>query len=301
MTLTLSPVPPYDFLLSTFVFSHGDPEIRKSEGKRFWQVIRVNRKLVFAEVTFSGDVEASSLAFRYSSKTHLSTGEQSEAGRIISRILNLEEDLTPFYQAVVHDLPMYALVQRLRGLKAPTTPTLFEALVDSIIEQQISLNVARVLESRLVKMFGEPLVIKEQTFYAFPTPEKLVTGTVEQFRACGLSARKGEYIQNAAGKFAEGEIDPKKFEKYQDSESIVEELCELRGIGKWTAELAILRGLHRLDMVPADDLGIRRAISARYCDGKKITGEVARKIAKRWGEYKGIACFYLLIADQLGI
>jgi hypothetical protein len=75
MTLTLYPVPPYDFLLSTFVFSHGDPEIRKSEGGRFWQVIRIDRKLVFAEVTFSGDIEESSLTFRYRSKAHLSTAE----------------------------------------------------------------------------------------------------------------------------------------------------------------------------------------------------------------------------------
>ncbi|MDD1706674.1 MAG: hypothetical protein LUO81_00550 [Methanoregulaceae archaeon] len=134
-----------------------------------------------------------------------------------------------------------------------------------------------------------------------PTPEKLVVGTSKQFRACGLSARKGEYIQYTAEKFADGEIDQNNFKSWQDSESIISELCKLRGVGKWTAELAILRGLHRLDTIPADDLGLRGAISLRYCDGKKINGEEARKIAKRWGKYRGLACFYLLIADQLGI
>lgn len=172
MTLTLYPVPPHNFLLSTFVFSQGDPEIRKSEGEKFWQVIRINRNLVFAEVTFSGNIEKPSLKLRLSSKTHLSSAEKIEASRIVSSILNLEDDLTPFYQSVGNDLPMYALVQRLRGLKAPTTPTLFEALVDSIIEQQISLNVARGLESKLVRMFGDPLVFRHHTFYAFPHSRK---------------------------------------------------------------------------------------------------------------------------------
>lgn len=301
MTQILHPLPPYDFFLSTFIFSFGDPEIQRSDRRKFWQVIRIAGKLVLAEATFSGTIEEPVLETRFRGSTSISSEDENEAGRIVARILNLDDDLTPFYQSVMDDLPMYALVQRLRGLKAPTTPSLFEALVDSIIEQQISLNVARALESRLVKLFGDTLVIDDRTYYAFPTPEALALGTAENFRACGLSARKGEYIRNAAGKFVEGEIDSTKFSNLKDSESIIDELCKLRGVGRWTAELAILRGLHRVDAVPADDLGIRRAVSQRYRDGRKINGEETRNIAERWGEYKGLACFYLLIADQMGI
>lgn len=300
-TITLAVVAPYDFILSTYFFSSGDPAIRKADEGRFWQVIRIGKKLVFVEVFSSDGPEDPSITLQSRAMSRLSSGEQAEASRIVSRILNLGEDLIPFYQSVDDDPPLHAVVQRLRGLKAPTTPTLFEALVDSIIEQQISLNVALSLESRLTRMFGNPLVIHGQTYYAFPTPESITRGTPEQFRACGLSVRKGEYVRNAAEKFVNGEVDPGDLESRHDSESIVEELCKLRGVGKWTAELAILRGLHRLDTVPADDLGLRRAISAKYCGGSKIDGDEARQIASRWGIYRGLACFYLLVADRLGI
>ena len=84
-----------------------------------------------------------------------------------------------------------------------------------------------------------------------------------------------------------------------DSEAIITELVKLKGVGRWTAELAILRGMHRLDAFPADDLGLRRSIAQRYQRGGKISAEEARKIAEQWGEWKGLAAYYLLIADQM--
>jgi|MTBAKMStandDraft_1061839.scaffolds.fasta_scaffold09713_3 DNA-3-methyladenine glycosylase II len=301
MPLILNPAPPYDFTLSTFVFSTGDPKIRKAENGRFWQVIRVGGKLVLAEVTAEGTTGNPALKVRLSPDEPLTPGENEQAGDIISRILNLNDYLTPFYKAVRNDPPMHELTKRLRGLKVPTTPTLFEALVDSVIEQQISLAVARTLEARLTKLFGDPLLVDGQTYYAFPTPERVVSATPEQFRSCGLSAMKGEYIRNIAEKVAFGDLDWEYLRTIRDSEGIITELTKIKGVGRWTAELAILRGMHRLDAFPADDLGLRRAIAQRYHTSEKISGEEARKIAAQWGEWKGLAAYYLLIADQMGI
>ncbi|MCG7855051.1 MAG: DNA-3-methyladenine glycosylase [Methanoregulaceae archaeon] len=301
MPLILNPVPPYDFTLSTFVFSSGDPQIRRAENGRFWQVIRVGGKLMLAEVTGQGTTGNPALKVRLGSYDPLSSEENEQAGNIISRILNLNDYLTPFYQAVRNDPPMRELTKRFRGLKAPTTPTVFEALVDSIIEQQISLAVARTLESRLTKLFGDSLIVDGQMYYAFPTPERMASATPEQFRSCGLSAMKGEYIRNAAEQVARVELDLEQLRNIRDSEEIITELTKLKGVGRWTAELAILRGMHRLDAFPADDLGLRRAIAQRYHLNEKITAEEARKIAEPWGEWKGLAAFYLLIADQMGI
>jgi DNA-3-methyladenine glycosylase II len=301
MTLILNPVPPYDFTLSTFVFSSGDPRIRKAENGRFWQVIRVGGKLVLAEVTGEGKTGNPTLKVRLSPNEPFTPAETEQAGNTISRILNLNDYLTPFYQAVRNDPPMRELTKRLRGLKVPTTPTVFEALVDSIIEQQISLAVARTLEARLTKLFGDSLYIDGQTYYAFPTPERMASATSDQFRSCGLSAMKGEYIRNAAEQVAHGELDLEHLRTIRDSGEIIAELTKLKGVGRWTAELAILRGMHRLDAFPADDLGLRRAIAKRYHLNEKISGDEARKIADQWGEWKGIAAYYLLVADQMGI
>ena len=82
---------------------------------------------------------------------------------------------------------------------------------------------------------------------------------------------------------------------------IIFELDEIRGIGVWTAELTMLRGMQRLDALPADDFGIRRVISSYYCGGKPIKTPEAREIAKAWGRWKGLAAYYLIIAEAKGI
>ena len=83
----------------------------------------------------------------------------------------------------------------------------------------------------------------------------------------------------------------------EDAEEIIRELDAVRGIGVWTAELTMLRGMQRLDMFPADDLGIQRVISNYYCSGKSVKAAEAREIAKGWGRWKGLAAFYLIVAE----
>jgi DNA-3-methyladenine glycosylase II len=85
---------------------------------------------------------------------------------------------------------------------------------------------------------------------------------------------------------------------HQNPEEIIKELDAIRGIGVWTAELTMLRGMQRLDALPADDLGVRLVISRYYCGGKPIKSDEAREIAKSWGKWKGLAAFYLIIAES---
>ena len=102
---------------------------------------------------------------------------------------------------------MTQIAQQLYGLKNPTTPTVFEALVDSIVEQQISIKVAHAMEERLVKKFGETLTLNGETYYAYPTPQNITSASIEEIRNCGLSQRKAEYIQEAAKLIVNGKLD----------------------------------------------------------------------------------------------
>jgi DNA-3-methyladenine glycosylase II len=196
---------------------------------------------------------------------------------------------------------MAQLTRKLRGLKIPTTPTVFEALVDSIVEQQISLKVANSLENRIIKKFGESLDLDGATYFAYPTPQQLASVSIEELRQCGLSIRKGEYIKEASMLIADGKLNLEKLKNHESSEQIIGELDQIRGIGVWTAELTILRGMQRLDALPADDLGLRRVISRYYRGGKAISSEEARQIAESWGEWKGLAAYYLVVADMKNI
>jgi len=301
MPITIKPVPPFDFNLSATIFATGDPQVRIYADGKFWQVLRVDSRLVLVIVTASGTVEHPELSVALQSNDELFPGDVDRVEATIASLFNVPFDLTAFYKDVHADAVLAVLTERLSGLKSPTTPTVFDALVDSIIEQQIALTVAHSLERTVIKTFGDVLELDETVYYAYPTPQNIAAGTVEQLRACGLSMRKAEYIHGIATAIAEGELDLERFKTYEDAEMIITALTKLRGIGRWTAELTMLRGMQKLEALPADDLGLRRHIAHYYCNDLKISGAEARKIAENWGRWKGLAAYYVLTADRLGV
>jgi DNA-3-methyladenine glycosylase II len=143
--------------------------------------------------------------------------------------------------------------------------------------------------------------VEDKTYYAYPTPKSLAAATQQELRAVGLSERKAEYVRNAASLISEGKLDLETLKCREKASEIIEELDKVKGIGVWTAELTMIRGMQRLEALPADDLGLRRTISHFYCGGKQITSAEARKIAENWGKWKGLAAYYLIVAEIVGI
>lgn len=301
MKLTITPVPPFDFDLSARIFRDGDEQIRKYESGRYWQVIRVGHKLVLVTIKSSGSVDASRLDVELKSNSEISASDRRAAQEVIAYVLNLKLDLAAFYKDSKNDRIMAAITVKLRGLKSPTTPTVFESLVSSIIEQQISLIVAHSMERKVIKSFGDALTVDGKAYYAFPTPQRLASVTIEQLRQCGLSSRKAEYIIGAAKSIAEGNLDLERLKELEDTSAVIDRLLKIRGIGIWTAEMTVLRGMHRMEELPADDIGLRRCIAHYYCKDRRISADEARQIAGKWGKWKGLAGFYLIIAEHLGI
>jgi DNA-3-methyladenine glycosylase II len=297
----LNPHPPYDFSLSAAIFAVGDPQIRIYQHNIFRQALEVGGTPVLVEVFSEGSVEAPKLNLSLLSDTPLSKSGIKSIHDLVSSMFNINEDITPFYEAMENDAIMSSLTSQLRGLKAPTTPTVFEALVDSVTEQQISLKAAHSIEHRLIRASGNSLTIGSNTFYCYPTPEILSIIPDSTFRSCGLTLRKGEYIRGISQQIVAGTLDLDHLKTYPDTESIISELVQIRGVGRWTAELTILRGMHRADAFPADDIGVRRFISQFYRNGRKTSSIEARACAERWGAWKGFAAYYLELADLLGI
>ena len=287
MKITVKARKPYDFDLSCRVFSEGDPHIRIHKNKKFWQILRVSNKLIHVGIKSSGTVEEPELSVEIKSNEGISGEDTEHIVTIISTIFNLDFDLTVFYEGVKNDETMAALIQKLPGLKNPTTPTVFEALVDSIIEQQISLKAAHHIERKIIKTCGSSVTIGNHEYNAFPTPEQLNGAPVDQVRGCGVSFRKAEYLKGISKLIVEGTLDLESFRGYENTDQIIDDLCTIRGIGKWTAELTAIRGLNRLELFPADDIGIRRVIAHYYCNDTKISSDSAREILKNGGNGKG--------------
>jgi DNA-3-methyladenine glycosylase II len=297
----LFPRPPYDFSLSAAIFGRGDPHYRTFGQGIFRHALDTGDKPVLVELCSKGSINTPKLCLSIRSDTVISKSEIKKVKGLISSMFSIDDDLEPFYTAMESDPIMTALVQRLWGVKSPTTPTVFEALIDSVIEQQISLAAAHSIEHRLIRAVGTPLIVDNASWYCYPAPQILAKTMDATFRACGLTLRKGEYIRDISRQIIEGTLDLDHFETYPDTESIISEMVRVRGIGRWTAELTILRGLHRADSFPADDVGVRRFISQYYRRGEKISSAQARDFAGPWGAWKGFAAYYLEVADLLGI
>jgi DNA-3-methyladenine glycosylase II len=297
--LTIRAVPPFDFDLSARIFSDGDGQIQKYENGKFWRVIRIDSKLALVIVRASGTVDEPKLSVKLNSNEEILDNDKEKAVGIVCTLFNLKFDLEPFYEEVRRDNIMAGLTLRLRGLKSPTTPTVFEALIDSIVEQQISLKVAEGMERKLIKTFGDNFNLGGNAYSAFPTPEELAAASVERLRSCGLSSKKTEYVREISRLVADGRLDLEKFRHYENAGQIVSELDRVRGIGVWTAEMTMVRGMQKFEALPADDLGLRRVVSHYYCKDKKISGEETRGIAEKWGKWKGLAAFYLIMAEWL--
>lgn len=293
--LILKPVAPYDFKLNVRIFTGDDPQISGFKDNKFWQVIRVNNKLVLAIIKSTGTVDEPKLSLTLKSNTRITDEDKTSAKNTIISMFNLDFNLKEFYDYMKTDSVMSKLIQELRGLNSRATITVFEALTSSIIEQQISLKASQSIERQMIRDYGDELHLDWEVYYAFPTPELLSKLTKEKLRKSGLSLRKAEYTINISKLIVAGELDLESFKKYDDINAIINELSQLRGVGEWTAHLTILRSMHRHRAFPADDLGLRRSISHFYCNDEKISADDAREIAAKWGKWRGLAGFYIIV------
>jgi DNA-3-methyladenine glycosylase II len=160
----------------------------------------------------------------------------------------------------------------------------FSTLARSIVGQQISVRAADAVWGRFCTTCGEL------------TPRSVLRRRATTLRACGLSERKVEYIRDLCDHFISGRVDPARFEE-QDDEAIIDELTDIRGIGRWTAEMFLIFNLLRPNVLPLDDLGLLRAVSLHYQDGEPIAGREGRArvaaLASEWAPWRSVATWYL--------
>jgi DNA-3-methyladenine glycosylase II len=156
----------------------------------------------------------------------------------------------------------------------------FMTLARAICGQQISVKAAQSVWDRLVVCCG---AITPQSVLARPRP---------QLRACGLSDRKTEYIADLAQHFADGRIHARDWPRMSDEE-IIAELTDVRGIGRWTAEMFLMFNLLRPDVFPLDDLGLQKGIRVNYFKGRKISLASMRKVGESWRPWRSVATWYL--------
>ena len=219
---------------------------------------------------------------------------KEDIAAVLDRVLGLQVRLKGFYGMAKKDRDLRPLAERFRGLKPPRFPTVFEGLVNAIACQQLSLPVGIKLLNRITEAWGRPFE-GDGGGSAFPLPEDLARVPQEGFfRTLGYSAQKARAIRELSGRITRGLLDPEKLESVDD-ESAVRALLDIRGVGRWSAEYVLLRGLGRVHIFPGDDAGARKKLAMWLGVTERLDYNGVGGIVSRWSPYGGLVYFHLLL------
>lgn len=227
----------------------------------------------------------------------LNASTKAQVVSALDRLLGRRIDLQPFYSFAAQDPRLSELVQRFCGLKPPRFPTIFETLVNGIACQQLSLAVGITLLNRLAEAYGLRFGGLQQPHYAFPTSEQIAAARISDLQDLGFSSNKGRALIELASAIAQEDVNLEDLRSACDQEAIAR-LIEFRGVGRWTAEYVLLRGLGRTNVFPGDDVGARNNLARWLKLRKALDYEGVTRVLARWEPYAGLIYFHLLM-DRL--
>ena len=212
---------------------------------------------------------------------------------LVERMLAPSFDLGPFYRRAASGPELLAsLVDRFRGLKPPRFGSLWESVLHAIPFQQLSLKSAMTVLGRRIEASSEPVEFEGRVLYPVPGPDRLLSLPAERIRATGLSGAKARALREAAKAIAGGTLDEISLEAL-DSSALAKKLRSLRGIGRWTAELILLRGFRRLDTFPTRDAGAAASLRS------VLPGLDPAGLLRQLGPFRGMLYDHLLLARGL--
>ncbi|MEK6593461.1 MAG: DNA-3-methyladenine glycosylase 2 family protein [Pseudomonadota bacterium] len=194
--------------------------------------------------------------------------------------------MTPFYwkqatrELAARDAVLKKLIAQFKGLALGSRGDAFQTLARAIVGQQISVKAAQSVWGRLA---AEVKTV---------TPAAIHGANIARLRACGLSNQKSGYLLDLAGRFHSGALDTGPWPRLDD-EALIAELTQVRGIGRWTAEMFLIFYMTRPDVLPLADIGVQRAMSLHYNKGRVLSVQRMRKIGNTWAPWRSVATWYL--------
>ncbi|MCL4369172.1 MAG: DNA-3-methyladenine glycosylase 2 family protein [Actinobacteria bacterium] len=297
----IRPAPPFRLDLTAWALRRRpDNVIDRWDGQVYRRVLVLGGRPAGVAVTQSGPAEAPVLEVAVTGDG-LEPGTEAAVSGALERLLGFRLDLTGFYRFASADPQLGPLAERFRGFKPPRFPTLFETLANAIACQQVTLTLGIRLLGRLADVYGPVATNEAEPVHAFPRAEDLVGVDPETLRSLGFSFQKGRYLVGAARAVLEDGLDLAGLAAMGEQQAL-ERLLQLRGVGRWTAEYVLLRGLGRLHVFPGDDVGARNNLQRWLGMAGPLDYEAVRRNLDRWHPYEGLIYFHLLLSRlvQLG-
>lgn len=216
------------------------------------------------------------------------------ARRVLERVLGAGADLAAFQRAHASDPLLGAALRAHRGLRVAGSFDLFEALVGAVLTQQVNLRFAYSIRAELVRALGTRRSFGGREWSAFPSAERMARESEMALRRFRLSSAKAGALARLSRACAEGALDEAKLAALSDEDAIAE-LVRWKGIGRWTAEVVLIRGLGRLDVFPAGDLAVLKRLAPAWLARRKQPSErEVRAFVDRWKPWRSLALVYAL-------
>jgi DNA-3-methyladenine glycosylase II len=293
-TSVMRPVPPFRLDLTVWALRRRSRNlIDRWDGTTYRRVLTLGFTPTELTVRQEGSVDAPQLIV---SATPSPRAEVDRRGlqSTVNRLLGLRIDLADWYQMAAADTRLRTLAERFRGTKPPRFPTVFEAVVNAFACQQLSLEVGIELLGRLATLCGTRFGSPRDARYAFPTPPEVLHVPPKQYRAIGFSRQKVRALIDLASGIKQGSVALESFAQ-RDEEFARQQLLEIRGVGRWSAEYVLLRGLGRLSVFPGDDVGAQKRLAQWLGRSHPLDYAGVSRAVKRWQPYAGLVYFHLLL------
>ena len=293
-------MPPFRLDLTVWVLRRRPHNLMdRWDGETYRRVLLIGDQPVAVAISQSGPPEAPELRVQARGvepelETEAETSEILAA--ILTWMLGLDIDLTQFYRFAANHPRLQELVQGFRGLKPPRYPSVFEALVNAITCQQISLTAGLHVLNRLIQAFGLPFPGESSEAQAFPRPRDLAGQEPQALRDLGFSYSKARTIIDLSQGLEAGSFSLDNLASLDDA-AAVKALSRLKGIGRWTAEYALLRGLGRTHLFPGDDVGARRKLETWLDLKEPLDYPGVQRVLAGFQPFGGLIYFHFLLGQ----
>jgi DNA-3-methyladenine glycosylase II len=291
--ITIEPPGPYSLALTGERYARFPDPVDRFDGAAYRRLLEAGRGTVLLTVEQTGAPSPGKLQVTLEGSSTSSRTADAPARRLVEGALGAGTDVLLFYRAARMDPLLAPLVRRFRGLRVAGYPSLWEALVTAVLSQQVTLSLAFGIRAHLATAFGRRLRLRGETFLAFPSPKRIAQAGERGLAGFRMSSNKIGTVARLARAFSTGELSEDEIAALPD-DLAVERLIAIKGVGRWTAETALLRGLSRADAFPAGDLGIVKYLAEGLFEhGRRGTEAEMRSYAERWKPWRGLALVYL--------
>ncbi len=288
----LTPPRPYSLSLTVERLVRFSEVVDRFEDGIYRRLLWLGGAGLLVSVQQHGSASRAELEIHLEGRQARTAAAKLAALRLVGRTLGADSDVREFYRAQRDDPLLQASIRANRGLRVAGFGSSFEAMLTAVFAQQVNLTFAYSIRQELALALGRRARFHGESYTAFPTPASVARLSHDELRAFRLSNAKARALHAIATAFRSGELSESQLEQLPD-EQVIDRLIALHGVGRWTAEVTLMRGLGRVDAFPAGDLGVVKYLAQELLGRADVaTEKEMREFSERWRPHRALALVY---------